>query len=53
MEYKWKEYTLDQNVENKINNKAEDGWTVNTVLIRQWGVGLESCVIYVLYERET
>ena len=32
-EYKWKSYTLDQNIENKLNNLAEEGLTVTTMAI--------------------
>jgi hypothetical protein len=53
MEYLWKTYTFDQNIESKINNKAADGWIVKTMLLRQEGVGEKNCVVYVLYEKET
>jgi hypothetical protein len=33
MEYKWKVYTLSQNIENKMNNEAIDGWRVISVSV--------------------
>jgi hypothetical protein len=44
MEYKWKVYTLSQNIENKMNNEAADGWRVIFVSI----VGEN---VYVTYEK--
>jgi hypothetical protein len=33
LEYKWKVYTLSQNIQNKMNNETEDGWRVISVSV--------------------
>jgi hypothetical protein len=52
-EYKWKSYTFDQNIENKINNKAAEGWEVKAAILRQYGVDEVGCTLYILYEKES
>jgi hypothetical protein len=44
IEYQWKTYTIGQNIENKINTQAEDGWEVQSINV----VGEN---VYVLYAR--
>ncbi len=46
VEYSWKSWGIEQNIENKINNQAESGW-------RALHFQVVDTTVYVLFEKGT